>query len=50
MILNYDIVGIEKINGMCSSTFVLGEFSGLFLHSFIFNSSFLHSLNIEDMH
>ena len=37
MILNYDIVGIEKIDGMCSPNFVVDEFSGLFLHSLIFS-------------
>ena len=37
MFLNDDIVGIEKINGMCAPNFVVDEFSGLFLHSLIFS-------------
>ena len=44
MFLSYDIVNIEKPNGICSPTFVVIEFSGLFLHP----SSFL--LNIHDLH
>ena len=35
--LNDDIVDIEKPDGICSPTFVVDEFSGLFLHSSIFS-------------
>ena len=37
MFLNDDIVDIEKPDGICSPTFVVDEFSGLFLHSSIFS-------------
>ena len=37
MLLNEDIVGVEKPDGICSSTFVVDEFSGLFLHSSVFS-------------
>ena len=37
MLLNDDIVDIEKLDGMCSLTFVVDEFSGLFLHPSIFS-------------
>ena len=30
--MNYDVVDIEKVDGICSLTFVVDEFSGLFLH------------------
>ena len=30
--MNYDVVDIEKVDGVCSLTFVVDEFSGLFLH------------------
>ena len=36
MLLNDDIVDIEKPDGICSLTFVEDEFSGLFLHPSIF--------------
>ena len=36
MLLNDDIVEIEKLDGLCSPTFVADEFSGLFLHPSIF--------------
>ena len=36
MVLNEDIVDIEKPDGICSLTFVMDEFSGLFLHPSIF--------------
>ena len=36
MLLNDDIVDNEKPNGICSLTFVVDEFSGLFLHPSIF--------------
>ena len=32
MFLNDDIVDNEKPNGICLPTFVVNEFSGLFLH------------------
>ena len=38
MLLNDDIVDIEKPDGICSSTFVVNEFSGLFLHPSVFPS------------
>ena len=41
LLLNEDIVGIEKPDGICSFTFVVDEFSGLFLHPSIF--SIIHS-------
>ena len=41
MLLNEDIVDIEKPDGICSLTFVGHEFSGLFLHPSIF--SVIHS-------
>ena len=44
MLLNDDIVEIEKSDGMCSPTFIADEFPGLFLH----HQSFL--LNIQDLH
>ena len=37
MLLNEDIVGIEKPNGICLLTFVVDEFPGLFLHPLIFS-------------
>ena len=36
MLLNDDIVDIEKLDGICSLTFVVDKFSGLFLHPSIF--------------
>ena len=36
MFLNDDIVDIENPDKICSDTFVVCEFSGLFLHSSIF--------------
>ena len=41
MLLNEDIVDIEKHDGIHSLTFVVDEFSGLFLHPSIF--SIIHS-------
>ena len=32
MLLNDDIIDIEKLDGICSPTFVVTEFSELFLH------------------
>ena len=37
MLLNDDIVDIEKPDGICSPTFDVDEFSGLFLHPSIFS-------------
>ena len=36
MLLNEDIVEIEKSDGICSLTFVVDEFSGLFLDPSVF--------------
>ena len=36
ILLKEDIVDIEKPDGICSLTFVVDEFSGLFLYSPIF--------------
>ena len=36
MLLNVDIVDIEKLDGLCLPTFVVDGFSGVFLHSSIF--------------
>ena len=41
MLLNDNVIDIEKPDGICSPTFVANEFSGLFLHPSIF--SFKHS-------
>ena len=41
MLLNDDIVYIEKLDGICWLTFVIDEFSGSFLHPSIF--SIIHS-------
>ena len=41
MVLKEDIVGIEKPNGKCWLTFVVDEFSGLFLHPSVFSN--MHS-------
>ena len=32
MLLNEDIVDLEKPDGICSLTFAVDEFSGLFFH------------------
>ena len=45
MPLNEDIVGIGKPDGICSLTFAVDEFSGLFLHLSIF--SIIHSRSEE---
>ena len=37
MLLNDDIVDIEKPDGISSFTFVVDEFSGLFLHLSVFS-------------
>ena len=41
MLQNEDTVVIEKPDGICSLTFVVDKFSGLFLHSSII--SIIHS-------
>ena len=41
MLLNKDLVDIEKPDRICSLTFDVDEFSGLFLHLLIF--SIIHS-------
>ena len=41
MFLIEDIVDIERPDGICSLTFVVDEFSGLFLHPL--NFSVIHS-------
>ena len=41
MLLNNDIADIETPDGICLVTFVVDEFSGLFLHPSIF--SIIHS-------
>ena len=45
MLLNEDIVAIEKPDGICSLTFVVDESLGLFLHPSIF--SIIHSRSAE---
>ena len=37
MLLNDDIVDIEKPHGICSLTFVIDQFSGLFVNSWIYS-------------
>ena len=37
MLLNEDIVDIERPDGICSLTFALDEFLGLFLHPSMFS-------------
>ena len=37
ILLNDDVVDIDKPDGICSLTFVTDEFSGLFLHPPIFS-------------
>ena len=46
MLLNEDIVDIEKPDGICSRTFVVNEFSGLFLHPSIFSTKHSKSKSI----
>ena len=41
MLLNDDIVDIERPDGICLLIFVVDEFSGLFLHLSVF--SIIHS-------
>ena len=37
MFLNDDIIDIEKSDGICSLTFVVNDFSELFLHTSVFS-------------
>ena len=37
MLLNGDIADIEKADGVCLPSFVVYEYSGLFLHPLIFS-------------
>ena len=46
MILNDDIVDIAKPDRICSPTFVVDEFSGLYLHPSIFYVKYLRSAQI----
>ena len=41
--LNNNIVDIEKLDGICSPTFVVDDFSGLFLNPSIFSTKDLRS-------
>ena len=43
MLLNEDIGGIERPDRICSLTFLVDEFSGLFLHPSIFSIIHLRS-------
>ena len=43
MLLNDDIEDIAKPDGICSLTFVVDEFSGLFLHPSIFSNIYSRS-------
>ena len=45
MLLNEDIIDIEKPEGICSLTFVVDEFSVLFLHPSIL--SIIHSRSAQ---
>ena len=44
MLLNEDIVDIKNPDGICVLTFVVDEFSELFLHPLIF--SIIHSRSV----
>ena len=46
VLLNDDIVDIKKPDGTCSPTFVVNEFSGLFLHPSIFSIKHSRSAQI----
>ena len=37
MLLNDEIADIKKLDGICSPTFVMNEFSGFFLHPPIYS-------------
>ena len=41
MCLNDDIVDIKKPDGICSPTYVVNEFSGLFLFPLVFSFKYL---------
>ena len=43
MLLKKYIVDIEKLDGICSLTFIVTEFSGLLLHPSIFSIIHLRS-------
>ena len=43
MLLNDDIIDIEKSDGICLPTFVVNEFSGLFLRPSIFSIKYSRS-------
>ena len=50
MLLNEDIVDIEKPDVICSLTFVVDELSGLFLHPSIFSITHSRSDALSDFH
>ena len=50
MLLNEDIVDIEKPDVICSLTFVVDELSGLFLHPSIFSITHSRSGALSDFH
>ena len=50
MLLNEDIVDIEKPDVICSLTFVVDELSGLFLHPSIFSIIHARSGALSDFH
>ena len=50
MLLNEDIVDIEKPGVICSLTFVVDELSGLFLHPSIFSITHSRSGASSDFH
>ena len=43
MALNGNVINIEKPDGLCSLTFVVNDFSGLFLHPSIFSIKYSRS-------
>ena len=44
MLLNEDIIDIEKLDGIGLLTFVVDEFSGLFSHPSIFSVIYIQNL------
>ena len=48
MLLNEEIVGIEKSDGICSLTFVVDEFLRLFSHMPIFSITHSRSAKITN--
>ena len=46
MSLNNNIVDIEKLDGICSTTFLVDDFSGLFLNPSIFFTKDLRSASV----